>query len=302
MTKIRGKGFLIALVLGALVCSAVSQVTAQDKLDADNAYRNRDWPNAIDGYRRAVRSDPGDGRSWYRLGLAHHFAEQFTQAISAFSRAIEEKYFVHSAHYYLACSHARAGHKAQALQALEHAIEAGYTSADLIQLDTDLESIRNTPEFQGLIRRAELPVMYYSEGRKPSKLSGAWDIAPVGGKSGTMTANVVAKGFSRQVDVVIGGVRTLHLFMYFVAPDNQWRVAGADSDGSVFDGAVIFDGETALCNGKRMVGGNKEEVRVKIDLNESQNGKITSEVKSGVEWSPGRTFELTRMVETDGGR
>ncbi len=302
MSRTRPRGLLIALVSGALVCCAPSQVGAQDKLNAEAAYRDRDWPSAIESYRKVLRNDPEDGISWTRLGAAHRYMESYSDAAAAFQRAIDLKYSIQNSYYNLACAHAKDGQKQRALAALEHAIAAGYTSADLIQIDIDLISIRNTPEFRALIKRAEQPVMYYSEGRELSPLSGLWDVSSEKDGKGTMTANVAANGFSRQVDVLLDGSRALNLFMYFVAPDNAWHVAGADSDGGVYEGVVATDGGSVTCGGKRMVSAQKQEIRVRITVDEGGKGRVTKEALSDGEWTAEGTYALGRLLEQNGGR
>lgn len=60
-----------------------------------------------------------------------------------------------TAHYNLACSLARLDRRDEALDALEHAVARGYADAEFMQLDEDLESLRDEGRFQELVRRLE---------------------------------------------------------------------------------------------------------------------------------------------------
>ena len=62
--------------------------------------------------------------------------------------------------YNLASAQARLGKRKRALEALEQAVEAGYSNAEYLEQDQDLESLRKLPDYQKLIARlkaAEVP-------------------------------------------------------------------------------------------------------------------------------------------------
>jgi len=56
-------------------------------------------------------------------------------------------------HYNHACSLARGGRKREALAALTRALEHGYDDFDYLELDSDLDSLRNDSRFRRLIMR-----------------------------------------------------------------------------------------------------------------------------------------------------
>jgi Flp pilus assembly protein TadD len=51
--------------------------------------KSGDLPAAIDRFLQAVKQDPWDVRTWYRLGLAYHAAGQLTDAYCALARALD---------------------------------------------------------------------------------------------------------------------------------------------------------------------------------------------------------------------
>jgi tetratricopeptide (TPR) repeat protein len=56
--------------------------------------------------------------------------------------------------YNLGCSYALIGRKKDALAALTKAIELGYKDIEWMNIDSDLESIQDDPQFRALLKRA----------------------------------------------------------------------------------------------------------------------------------------------------
>jgi predicted Zn-dependent protease DUF2268 len=59
-----------------------------------------------------------------------------------------------TAHYNAACWYALSGNPAEALSELRKATEAGFSNAALMQSDNDLQSLRSSPMWSGLVERA----------------------------------------------------------------------------------------------------------------------------------------------------
>jgi tetratricopeptide (TPR) repeat protein len=60
-----------------------------------------------------------------------------------------------TAHYNLACSLALSKRPSEALESLQHAIDLGYSDADWMLQDPDLEELKGNPRFQKLLQRLE---------------------------------------------------------------------------------------------------------------------------------------------------
>ncbi len=58
-----------------------------------------------------------------------------------------------TAHYNLACSLALSKRPSEALHALENAVDLGYTDANWMLQDPDLEGLKGNPQFQKLLQR-----------------------------------------------------------------------------------------------------------------------------------------------------
>ncbi len=302
MAVLRARVVTIGAVMGVLVCFAPSQVGIQDKQAGDAAFSQMDHEKAAESYRKVVLDDPNNGKVWYRLGTSLHSMRKFSEAIPCFKRAVDLKYSVHFSHYNLACSYAMAGQTEEALVSLDKAVKSGYTMTDSITTDVDLESIRNTARFAELMRWADKPVQQFSEGRKLEGMRGAWDVATSDGRAGTLTANVGSKGYAIRLDLFVDGLRVAYFLVYFVAHENEWRVAGADAGGAVYEGAALVQDGSLVCVGKQMAEGKKEEVRMRVSVEGSQNGQITKEALVDGAWSPVQAYRLNGTEGGAGGR
>jgi len=60
-----------------------------------------------------------------------------------------------TAHYNLACSLALSKRAGEALESLQHAIDLGYTDAEWMLQDPDLEGLKDNPKFQKLLQHLE---------------------------------------------------------------------------------------------------------------------------------------------------
>ncbi len=133
-----------------------------------------------------LRASVGKGVSYYYLGLldsagyyfdkpiegktrisqttaiARRFAslKDYDQAIRYYNEALKlgstDKYVI----YNLACCYSLLNDKLNAIKYFEESIKAGFDSLAHIEIDTDLDNIRSTPEFKALMKK------YFSKDRK----------------------------------------------------------------------------------------------------------------------------------------
>ncbi|MCB9844970.1 MAG: hypothetical protein H6811_03140 [Phycisphaeraceae bacterium] len=124
-----------------------------------HAYRQAAWvaKNRIE--RGNAESNNPD--LWYRLGLARQGLDEAEDASQAFqiaadlqrelcARAPEARNM-----YNLACYSALAGRTDDAVYALNRAIDLGWSNANHAHRDSDLDSIRNLPDFIRAMRRLD---------------------------------------------------------------------------------------------------------------------------------------------------
>jgi Flp pilus assembly protein TadD len=83
--------------------------------------------------------------------------KDYRAAAASLSVAARIKPAEPSVHYNLGCARARAGDVESALAALKRAVELGFSEADLMASDPDLERLRDEPGFQELLKAIRRP-------------------------------------------------------------------------------------------------------------------------------------------------
>ena len=93
---------------------------------------------------------------WRRLHVEaakHLFAEEFEDALRIYRKILKAYPNDYLALYQSACALARLGKKKEALQFLKKAVDCGFNDAEKMGAEPDLQSLRNTEEFQKILRR-----------------------------------------------------------------------------------------------------------------------------------------------------
>jgi tetratricopeptide (TPR) repeat protein len=113
-----------------------------------------DWPLRADLQSRV---NAGELARLYQEATGLHQQKRYREAIEKFKKLIDEhptagQQVIISA-YNTACCHALLGEKANALEWLERAVKLGYSDADHIEKDADLNSVRNEPRFRAIVEK-----------------------------------------------------------------------------------------------------------------------------------------------------
>lgn len=158
--------FVLLCVLAPRPSLVSANSIAAEKLDAAGvAFDKKEWANAASLYRALAGENPQNGFFWYQLGVAEYSLEHFKEAVDAYEHAASVGYQVGGSHYNRACCLARMGNSAAAIDAIELAIRNGLRNREeLLRTDTDLDSIRNTPEFRARILPVATPSMSREDG------------------------------------------------------------------------------------------------------------------------------------------
>ncbi|MBI2428500.1 MAG: protein kinase [Ignavibacteriales bacterium] len=106
----------------------------------------------IETYKRYLSQHPDDARGhmYYATDLAQ--VGQTDEAKIQAAKAIELSPDDPLMHYNAACFYAQMHEKAHAIQSLKDAIAAGYGNYEWLKRDTDLDSLRDDPEFKELVK------------------------------------------------------------------------------------------------------------------------------------------------------
>jgi tetratricopeptide (TPR) repeat protein len=146
----------IALVILALLSAytfvpraAAESVAARTLEEADAAFRASDWPRAAEMYRALAEENPAQGAFWYLLATAQYNLKQYADAVTHYERSIAVGFRVGNCYYNVACCRALLGETRAAVDALDLAIRNNLRGREqYIREDTDLTTIRATPEFR----------------------------------------------------------------------------------------------------------------------------------------------------------
>lgn len=117
------------------------------------------------GNKKRHEGEPVDGKDWYGRGMELHNKDRFEQARAAFEKAIELGFKPGASAYNIACGYGIQGDAANALRWIDRAIENGYDDVEHLEQDSDLDPIRNDPQFRGLVRDLRAKRGYRGEGR-----------------------------------------------------------------------------------------------------------------------------------------
>lgn len=108
------------------------------------------YKEAITALRRAAALSPDDIHLWLGLGWCYKRTRQMNLAIESLNEAVVIEPGSSLIHYNLACYWSLAGNKNQALQYLSTAIDIDSDYRDLLDTESDLDPIREDPEFLAL--------------------------------------------------------------------------------------------------------------------------------------------------------
>lgn len=139
---------------------------AAQKLDSANAaLEKKDYAGGVKLYKEIVAENPNNGRFWFEIGQAEYEQKHYREAVAPYERATALGFEVGTSNYNRACCLALVGDKAAAIDAVELAIRTGLRNREnLIRNDTDLASIRDTPEFRARILPVATPDMSRVDG------------------------------------------------------------------------------------------------------------------------------------------
>jgi tetratricopeptide (TPR) repeat protein len=113
-----------------------------------------DWPLRAD---LQARIGAAEVTRLYQEASSLHQLKRYREAIESFKKLIEAHPkagpVVLSSAYNTACCHALLGETDNALEWLEKAVKLGYSDADHIDKDSDLDSLRNEPRFRAIVEQ-----------------------------------------------------------------------------------------------------------------------------------------------------
>jgi len=112
--------------------------------------REGNFEQARGRFLEAVEADPGIPEAYNGVGVTHRMRGQLAEALSWYKKALAVDPDFGDAYYNLACVYALRGERTLALRYLQIAAMNGYATAEGIDGDSDLASLRGTREYRAL--------------------------------------------------------------------------------------------------------------------------------------------------------
>ena len=123
-------------------------------------YNKGDYDQAIADCTKAIEVDPNYHNAYDNRGVSYHKKEMYGKAIEDYSKAIELNPSYANSYYNLSCNYCMQNDKEKALAYFRIALEKGFSDFDHLELDDDLNLIREEQEFKNLIEEYKEPLDY----------------------------------------------------------------------------------------------------------------------------------------------
>ena len=249
----------LLILLSAQLVSAQS-VTAEE---ADALFKAQKWTDAAKAYGEITKSEPKNGRAWYRMGYAFHSMGNFEQAVWSYQRAVE---IANNplAMYNLACSYARLNYKDKAFEWLNKSISSGFIGSKQLQNDADFAGLHGDARFKESVTLADKttrPCQYAPEYKQFDFWVGEWNVETQQGQpAGKNIIERIEEGCILMENWTGAAGGTGKSINFYNASTKKWRQTWVDSTGNVAeyeggykDGAMRFDGDPVVNNGKKIL-------------------------------------------------
>lgn len=245
MTRARRRTLVpLGLILG-LSCAVPAR--AGEVARADSLFGRGAMREAAAAYERLTRTEPTNGRLWFRLGTARAALGDHRGAVEALTRseAIGHNPVVM---YNLACSHARLNEKDAAFTWLRSALGAGFSQATQLEGDPDLSNLHADPRWVRLvadIRQAARPCASSPEYRQFDFWIGDWEVRDTAGNlAGTNTIVLLLGDCVLNENWTDSSGNSGKSYNFFNATTRHWQQTWVDDKGGVQEYIGDFvDGE-----------------------------------------------------------
>jgi hypothetical protein len=258
---------LLAAALISLPVPAAAQASppaeAAASLERANAsLAAGDLEGAASAFEAIARGDPANGAAWLGLGQAFHGREMFPEAIAALEKAESLGFAPGQTRYGLARAAARLGRVNVALTWLDRAVDAGFQALRPLQIETDLDGLRDDPRFAAIVERVERaasPCRFEPEYSRFDFWLGEWEVRyPDGRIAGTNSIRKAADGCLLLESWSGAGGGSGNSINFYDPATGKWVQTWVDSSGDVIsaeggfrDGAMRLLGTHILKSGER---------------------------------------------------
>lgn len=141
---------------------------------ANSLFEAEKWPEAAKAYEAALKENPEDGLTWFRLGIARQQMRELADALKAFERARQTGYAPGQLFVRMAIVHTGLGQADAALERLEEAFDTELRP-EWIEKLPGLSKLREDPRYARLAARHQDPCAQ-AEHRALDFWLGEWEV------------------------------------------------------------------------------------------------------------------------------
>lgn len=250
------------LVVSVLMVVPVGVAQEAPKSAAEEAatfFQAQEWEKAAAAYEAIVKEEPKHAVAWFRLGVARQSLKQHEAAVEAYEEARKHGFPLAVLPLRAAIASTQLNRSEGAIEWLEKAVAAGLNPRLLKGL-SELDPLRETPQFQELLARHERPCGQ-PEHRVFDFWIGEWDVETRQGQH---------VGVNR-IEKILGGCVLLEnwtadsggegkSFNFYNPGTGQWTQTWVDDSGRILevpgefrDGAMRFEGEVYQKDGTKIL-------------------------------------------------
>jgi tetratricopeptide (TPR) repeat protein len=114
-----------------------------------------DFAKAIPALKMVTEAEPKNARAWLLLGYSLHGNKQLDDALPVHLKAAEFPEVAGVATYNVACVYSLKGDKDKAFEWLGKAVDAGFSQAEHMETDSDMDGIRDDARFAEVQKRMQ---------------------------------------------------------------------------------------------------------------------------------------------------
>ncbi len=124
-----------------------------------NYMRARDFDNAIREFTIAIQKYPDYDVAYSNRSVAYMQQRKFNKAMDDLKRAVEINPNNPNVHYNLTALYSLQNQLDRSLDSLDKTLELGFNNYDALRGDTDLNNVRQHPEFARILEKHKVFIM-----------------------------------------------------------------------------------------------------------------------------------------------
>jgi len=228
--------------------------------DVNSLLNSGQYGKTVEAAEYVTSKDSSNADAWLKLAIAQYMLKNYHESIAAYKEADKLGFASQLARYNTACCYGLLGDEENAEKWLNMALEAGFSDAEQLRSDSDLELLHDSGQFADYVKRAKVngsPCEYDTNNRQLDFWIGQWEVYnPQGTMVGTNRIEKSLNGclLLENWKSVLGS--TGKSMNFYNKADKSWNQQWVSSkgqtiwyDGEFWDGKMIFTGEMVKPDG-----------------------------------------------------